>query len=331
MAEEIGRAGIARAVRSLAPGGRLELGFFGGEPLLDPSLLSRLAEYGRRLCGLRFELQLHLTTNGTHAEADAWGLLGRDDLQLAVSFDGLPELHDRDRVTVDGRGSSRAALATLRRLVDEGKEFRVAMVVGPRTVRALPEGIEFLRRMGVSQVEPSLDLWARWGSEDGAALGTAVHEAGKLWRSGLPRHGIGWFDEKAVRLLGVPVRDTARCGFGAGSIAVAPSGRLYPCERLIGEDKSDNRFRLPGDVRQGDDFLGIGASNPARDREGCSSCALRSVCATDCPCGNAIRTGDPSRPDGLLCLLDRLVTAEVSALVDRTEVMNAQTGRQTNP
>jgi uncharacterized protein len=105
-------------------------------------------------------------------------------------------------------------------------------------------------------------------------------------------------------LADVPVQDTARCGFGAGQIAVTPAGNLYPCERLIGADEPGNSLRLPGDIQHGDDFLGYRAQ-PEKMASECTECALQSLCSTNCRCSNYVRTGDITRPDGLLCLWDQ--------------------------
>ena len=236
MPEEVGLKAINRAVASLAPGGTLELGFFGGEPLLEAARIAAFIEQARtrtRDAGVR--LFLGLTTNGTQTYAEAWSLLTLPDLDLAVSHDGLPHLHDRHRRYPDGRGSSEAVLATLLRLLDAGKEFRVIIVVRPDNVDELPDSIEYLSGLGVRRFEPSLDLWTRWSSEDGPRLERAVVRCAQIWRDGLPEIGLSWFDEKAAHLMAAPLSQTARCAFGDGQIAVAPSGRLYPCERSVNE------------------------------------------------------------------------------------------------
>jgi uncharacterized protein len=167
----------------------------------------------------------------------------------------------------------------------------------------LPEGIAFLRGEGVDRIDLALDLWTHWTSEDTEVLCRALATCADMWATGLPRTSINWFDEKAARLMGIQGNPTARCGFGDGQIAVAPSGNLYPCERLIGEDRANHPMRLPGHVLHGEDFCR--SAFPGRDAQACSNCAIEAQCSTTCRCGNYIRTGDIRRPDGLLCLLDR--------------------------
>ena len=131
-----------------------------------------------------------------------------------------------------------------------------------------------------------------------------------MWATQLPYMSVTWFDEKAAYLTRAAVSDCAHCGFGAGEIAVAPSGNLYPCERLIGEDAPGQLLRLPGHVLEGDDFCFPPAAS--RAEEACLRCAVRSHCNTTCRCSNYVRTGDVRRPDALLCLLEKACLRETA-------------------
>ncbi len=316
MSPEIGRVAIDRAIRSIQPQGSLELSFFGGEPLLEADLISRLMKYARqRAATADIELRPGLTTNATVDSESAQRLMMLDELDLCISCDGLPETHDRHRRDALGRGTSDRVLAAISRLHDAGREIRVMMVVRPDTVASLPEGIAWLRQRHIRQIDLSLDVWATWTSSDLIPLEAALVRTSELWRQGLPEHAINWFDEKAARLTRIPASATARCGFGDGEIAVAPSGRLYPCERLIGEDAPDHPMRLVGKALEGEDFCGRPA--PARSAPACAECAVAGQCNTTCRCNNYIRTGDVRRPDALLCLLDKVCLHETARELEK--------------
>jgi len=190
--------------------------------------------------------------------------------------------------------------------------------VRPDNVESLPAGIQFLFGLGVRGIDPSLDLWTQWSREDGARLENALRLGAEIWHAGLPNLSVGWFDERAARLAGVPISATARCGFGDGEVAVAPSGRLYPCERLIGEDRDDNPTRLPGHVLAGDDFLGFLPAEP-RSADPCADCGIRSLCSTTCRCSNFVRTGSVAKPDGLLCLFDQVCWRETARVLAESQ------------
>jgi len=307
----LGRTAIDRAVRSIRPGGKLELGFFGGEPMLVPALVEQLLDYALQRCRAEgIALHAGLSTNGTVRNQAAWHLLMRPELDVCLSHDGLPEVHNRHRRTPEGRPTAHRVLETIELLQAAGRPVRCVMVVRPDTAEYLPEGIAFLRRRGVKQVDLALDVWARWQRADAIRLERAIERAADLWRAGLPECAINWFDEKAAQLLQLPLECSARCGFGNGEIAVAPSGRLFPCERLVGEDAEHNPMRLPGHVLDGNpDFNAIDSPCGPLHPD-CDGCAAQRRCSAYCRCANYVRTGDPQRPDALLCLVSRVCERE---------------------
>src|SRR5689334_4768773 len=84
----LARHAIDRAIHSLADGGTLELGFFGGEPLLEADLVHELLEYAEQRCHRREQhLEPGITTNGTVADPMAWAVLNWPALRVAVSCD----------------------------------------------------------------------------------------------------------------------------------------------------------------------------------------------------------------------------------------------------
>ncbi len=310
---EIGFAAIRRAVRSLHPGGTLELGFFGGEPLLEAEAINRWVDFAHELAtAAGLDLRLGMTTNGTIVSDAAWALMMRPDMELCVSHDGMPEIHDRHRRCGD-RPTARQVADTLVRLRDAGRDVRAVTVVRPDSAAMLPEGIGWLWERGVQRFDPTLDVWASWDRAGLKSLETGLIGAAEFWRQHLPEVGVSWFDEKAAHMLGLPIEASPRCGFGDGEMAVAPSGNLYPCERLIGEDARDNPLRLPGHALEGDDFCR--SSMPGRSAVECAGCAARQKCNTTCRCNNYVRTGDVRRPDALLCFLDRVCVRETARVL----------------
>ena len=311
----VGQKAINRAAASVHTGGTLEIAFFGGEPLLESKLLLALVAHARQQAHARgLRLSMALTTNGTVTGPDAWSVLMMPEMEVSISCDGAPRIHNRHRRTADGRGTAHQVVDTIERLAAHSREFHVVIVVRPDTLGALPASIRFLESRSAHSIQPSLDLWTRWSPRDLLRLERVVSHCARLWRSRTPQLSIGWFDEKAGRLLGAHQTDTARCGFGYNELAVAPSGRLYPCERLIGEDAPDNPMVLPGSAIEGDDFLQTQESE-ARSHPACDACAMSAACNTVCRCSNYIRTGDVNRPDGLLCTLNKACLVETARVL----------------
>lgn len=321
MEAHVGTRAIDRALASMDQGGTLELSFFGGEPLLEAGLVGALVDYARSEAtrwGMR--VAPAVTTNGTVANEEAFAVMMREDMSLSVSQDGMPANHDRYRRFACGKGSSDEVLTTMRRLMDAGKQFTVVTVVRPDTVDDLPRALRFFHGMGVRAIHPTLDLWTGWSRDAIERLERAIARAARLWVRYLPDLAVSWFDEKAAHIAGVSISDCARCGFGAGEVAVAPSGNLYPCERLIGADEQDNPMKLPGYVFDGgEDFLETPAA-PARSTPACRECAMASVCNTTCRCSNFVRSGRVDRPDLLLCAVEKACLLETRKALEDVRV-----------
>ena len=259
-----------------------------------------------------------LTTNGTITSTAAWELMLRPELDLwvhhAVRWSSAANSWTAHSRRGQGQPTAHVAADTIERLLCAGRNPRVVMVVRPDSATALPQGIEWLWDRGVRRFDLSLDIWATWNRADLSLLEAGVKTAAAFWRAHLPDIAVNWFDGKAGHLLGVPMEPSARCGFGYGEIAVAPSGNLYPCERLIGDDAADNPMRIEGHVTMGDDFC-HGAPGWEAARE-CAGCLIRQQCATACRCCNFIRTGDPALPDAFLCFLDQVCLRETARTLD---------------
>jgi uncharacterized protein len=318
MDEAVGRRAIDKAIASLTPGGTLELGFFGGEPMLEAERVLALVLYARRRAAeVGVGLDLGMTTNGTVFTAAARAVMTMPEVSLAISHDGLPEAHNRHRRLADGTSSCCRVLATMHRLIDAGKDFRVAMVVRPDTADWLPASVEFLGGLGVRHVDAALDLWTWWTEEDARTLDAAISRCADVWRASLPDFSMNWFDEKAALLAHLPAPPTARCAFGTAQVAVAPSGRLYPCERLIGEDTGEDPMRLPGGASEGGHFLWPTPPFPSAGcvPAWCAACRVRPYCTATCSCSNYVRTGNTLQPDGLLCLLNKSCIRETARVL----------------
>lgn len=288
----------------------LTLGFFGGEPLLEWELLQRATLYaGERAQERGIPIRRTVTTNGTRFTDARLEWLAELDFDTGISIDGGREMHDTTR-PLRGGGSSfdscrrglEAALAVLPRL-------EVITVVDPENVRHLPVGIQSLIDAGVTDISLNPNFNATWDTDGRDAWAEAYEAVGELlvdrYRSGRPV-AIDFIDSKIITHLKGGFDCADKCSFGEREIAVAPSGRMYPCERLIGTDQG-------GELCLGDVVSGF--DETARQRliggrgngdQACEGCAVRQRCMNWCGCINYVTTGAIDRSAGILCFHERL-------------------------
>ncbi|MDP2653399.1 MAG: His-Xaa-Ser system radical SAM maturase HxsB [Candidatus Omnitrophota bacterium] len=238
------------------------LEFQGGEPLLNWPVVQLLTENARKFNTLGKNLSIVIVTNMLLLDDEKMRFLADHDVQVCTSLDGPADIHDKNRVTVGGRGSHAEVVEKIEHLA---KKFgrRVSML--PTITRhslAHPERIidEYLR-LGqgeialrpVNKIGYACNCWDDVGytaEEFNGFYDRAMAYIMKLNTSGT------FLSERIARTILTKIlfkKDPAYvnmmnpCGFGRTVMAYAPDGGCYPTDeaRMLGDDI----FRL-GDINK---------------------------------------------------------------------------------
>lgn len=92
-----------RIIAEYNPGKMCAITFYGGEPLLNFSLVKKCIEYTKKNCPVPFIF--NLTTNGLLLKDEIAEYLAEQGVYIAVSLDGTKENHDRNRLDSHHSGS----------------------------------------------------------------------------------------------------------------------------------------------------------------------------------------------------------------------------------
>ncbi|GMV41300.1 MAG: hypothetical protein AMXMBFR64_30160 [Myxococcales bacterium] len=293
--------------------------FFGGEPLLALDLLDTIATRARELAdqaGVR--VCFAVTTNGTQlatGRSEVFDVLRRHRVLVTVSIDGDEAAHDAGRRGPGGHGSFERVVAGLRLAKERLGPVRTLSVVHPGNVRRLPASFAFLRSLDVRQLAFNLDYSAHWDAESIGELDQAYVEladnAIAAFRAG-EDFVLRPFHTRIVSQVKGGWPEEGRCDFGSKDLAVAPSGRIYPCDRLIGEDGPREEPLVIGHVDTGVDLHRLLALRRPKDqlKPDCEGCALDRRCVWWCGCINHAATGRTDGVEGLLCHTEQVVIRE---------------------
>ncbi len=309
---EVGKKALDWLVEKSGKRVHLEVDFFGGEPLMNFDVMKRLVEYGRSIeAEKNKKFKFTTTTNCVLMTEEIMDFFNKEMGNVVISMDGRPEVHDRMRPTVNGKGSYAI-------IAEKAKEFARRRGNQEYYVRGTYTGynkdfandVLFLADEGFEQlsVEPVVT---------DPACEYALHEEDlPQLREEYERLAVAYMDRRAngkwfnffhfnVDLEGGPCLRKRLTGCGAGNeyVAVTPDGDIYPCHQFVGREG----YRM-GSVLDGTFDSGLQkkfANNHVLTKEKCRECWARFYCSGGCAANAEAFHGDISQPYDMECQLER--------------------------
>jgi uncharacterized protein len=259
----------------------------GGEPTGHWPVMTESLAYARQKA---HELGL----SSPHASAASNGVLREDQIDwiianlvggVSISFDGLPSVHDRHRLTVLGQGSSERVMHTLQRFDAAGYPYGIRVTVTADQIARLPDSVEYIcshfraRRV---QVEPSYQL-GRWREAPSAETEEFIAHY-RLAQERAARHGREIFFSGA-RLGTV---SNHFCGVTQDTFALSPDGNVSACYEAFSEDNPLSHIFFYGKPDSGSGYhfdppvLDHLRHQGVQHRDFCQGCYAKWSCSGDC-------------------------------------------------
>jgi uncharacterized protein len=309
MSEEVGLQALELGAR--LTDGSCGIVFFGGEPLLHKDLIRKLVAHarGREARGAgRFHFKL--TTNGVLLDEEFLDYSLRDDILVAMSFDGIREAHDAHRHFPDGSPTFDFLLDRLKLLLAARPYSSVLMVVSPDTARFLSESIAFLIDLGARYLIVSLNYAAFWVESDFRVLEKECKRLADLyveWTRQGRKFYLSPFEVKLSSHINRHCYRKERCELARRQLSVDPEGYLYPCVQFT-------RAGPRSDWCIGTVFDGVDEAARQRihdqseaEKEPCRACAIRDRCNNTCGCLNWQTTGSINTVSPVLCRYEQML------------------------
>ncbi|MFB0535860.1 MAG: radical SAM protein [Anaerolineae bacterium] len=293
------------AVDITPPGQRIEFGFFGGEPLLRSDLMKEITSYIREQeREARKPVRLSITTNGTLLTQPILDFFKEENVDLCISIDGPAHVHNLNRCYKDGQGSFDEVVRTLHLAMERLGTLQVNAVYGPDTIDFLLESVSFFTQLGVSVIHLNPNICASWGEDTYSKLQEFYMQIADHYIQSYQYRqeiAVNLIDSKIIVLLKGGYEIADKCGMGETEWGFAPSGNIYPCERLIGED-NDSSTCL-GNIHTGLDLMRRCSLLKQRGNhnEECKTCDLQKYCMNWCGCTNYYMTGHTNLAGPMIC------------------------------
>ncbi len=270
---------IRRAISLAVSGGQpFHLQLTGGEPTLVPGLVEEAASLAFN-AGECFSIGIQ--TNGTCLTSDLIAIIKKYQMEVGVSLDGPPSIHEQQR----GRASE--TFRGLQLLERENIPFRVTTVVTQDNVPFLDRPVLSLSGFGCAR-GIGLDLLVAKGRTIKGSGGVSTADLPSL-QKGLQSMLKTLDALNAERNIPIRLRDllitagkNRRGTFChaclAESIAVSPDGKIFPCGQTLGDEQFAAGTVWAPEL---ENLKTLQQCKP--DNTECSTCILEQICSGDCP------------------------------------------------
>ncbi|MGC9781267.1 MAG: radical SAM protein [Candidatus Heimdallarchaeota archaeon] len=283
----------------------IEMNYFGGEPLLHFNLIKEITQYIRtKEHSLKHPVTISITTNGTLLTSEILEYFRKEKINVCISIDGDEKVHNINRCFKSGNGSFKEVVKKLELAVDTLDYVQVNAVYGPETVNYLQETVAFLAERNVSAIHLNPNISADWKEDNFPTISGKFQQIADYYINCFEKGkeiAVNYIDNKIIIFLKGGYDKSDKCAMGEKEWGFAPSGNIYPCERLIGNDEGTT-FCL-GNIYTGLNLEYQCSLIETRDIVNieCKDCKLQKYCMNWCGCTNYYMTGKTNLTGPFMC------------------------------
>jgi len=289
-----------------------EVDFFGGEPLLNISVVQATVEYARaKAADVGKTIKFTLTTNavGLTPKIEKW--LDEAAVSVILSHDGRQKIHDTMRYFPNGRGSYDVVSANIGRYVvnHPDGDFYIRGTYTNKNLDFVADVEHWLqkgwRRLSM---EPVVEKEAayRIKEEDLPKIKDSYNKLARLYDAKRKEGQPFEFFHFNIDLQHGPclLKRLTGCGAGHEYLVVTPEGDLYPCHQFVGREA----WRLGN--------LATGIERPhlveelktahVYNKPVCKKCWARFYCSGGCQANAQLFNNNLLEPYEIGCKISRL-------------------------
>lgn len=281
--------------------------FFGGEPLLQRSIIEEVVAYCSELNQkTKVAFKFIVVTNGILLDDEFLRFACANHIRIDLSHDGL--MHEKTRFLKDGSPSFELLEKKVDLLLQSLPRSTALCTIHPDYVSRMAESVDWLLDRGFKKVYtvPALGTHIDWNKDALEELKTQYLALSDIYIKRTihgERFSLPVLDSKIRRHVMQNTIAPLSCRFGIKQLSVTPDGHVYPCLQFI-----KNKEFLMGHVKEGIDEKRSNYIIEQGKKESleCQACALKSRCRYNCCCQNMILTGHLDEVSSLTCALEKM-------------------------
>lgn len=260
--------------------------YFGGEPLLNIDVMEHSFNYAIERCkkeDLKFKCSIITNCTIFNSRYEAFLLkwystLGYIDIQLSI--DGIPEVQDEYRITIDGKGTSKLVESNVKKYFEFMEKYKIQKgvhvhgCVNKKSMPRLYESYTYFRNLGFK------DIWfmpvheEKWDDNDVTIFETQLKLiSARILEDCIRENTADYYYGYASLANCKTQHPSAPCGAGKNYCSITAEGDLYPCHNFYfgsGSFKFGNVF-TGEETSKRNIFLDYDSSNLFGEKS-CSAC-----------------------------------------------------------
>lgn len=309
---EVGKAAIDFIIKHSKNRKNIEIDFFGGEPLMNFTVVKQITEYAReKEKATNKNFRFTITTNGLMLNSEIIDFINKEMSNVVLSLDGRKEVNDRVRRKVDNSGCYDKIVPLFKELVEK-REHNNYYIRGTFTKYNLDFSKDVLDiadngflQTSVEPVVCEKSLPYAINEDDLEKIFSEYEKLAKIIIEKKKNGESFNFFHFMLDLEQGPclIKRIKGCGCGNEYIAVTPEGDIYPCHQFVGMEEQKMGSVLKDEINE--EKKKYYSNITVLSKEDCKNCWAKYYCSGGCCANNYNYNKDVNKPYKISCELQK--------------------------
>ncbi|GLC30894.1 anaerobic sulfatase maturase [Clostridium omnivorum] len=217
--------------------------FQGGEPtLVGLDFYKKVIEFEKRYNKKNVRIVNTIQTNGISIDESFGRFLSENNFLVGLSIDGYKDLHDKNRVDYENRGTFSRVMKAVEIFNRYGVEYNILYVVTSESARHANKIYGFFKKNNFRYIQfiPCLDPLEEKGgygySLKPEIYGQFLKNTFDLWYKDILNNeavSIRYFDNLLRRIMGYNTESCGMNGICSCQFVIEANGGVYPCDFYV--------------------------------------------------------------------------------------------------
>ncbi|USD43242.1 anaerobic sulfatase maturase [Vibrio sp. SCSIO 43135] len=313
----------------------IDFAWQGGEPTLAGlDFFERAVNYQKKYSNGK-KITNSFQTNAISINSKWAEFFHKNNFLLGVSIDGISDVHDRYRISINGNPTFEKVKSSIELLIKHNVEFNTLTVVNDKNWHRGKETYQALKSMGVEHMQfiPIVEVDQNRTGCNGA--NQSIHDINEMASFSVPPHGFGvflsdvfeqWVREDIGKIYVQTFESILSTWIGHGatichhlnecgaSLVLEHNGDLYSCDHYVypshklGNIHDTSIEKLVSSKKQ----TQFGKAKYKKVSESCRRCEYYSLCNSGCPKHRIIKSSGEKYKENYLCESYKLIFSKTS-------------------